>query len=186
MTEPTAASHTFGLMAEFDRAEPLIDAVKRAREDGFRSLDAFTPYPIEALTEALGIRDNRVPWLTLAGGVFGAASGYLLQVFTNLDYPLDIGGRPLLAWQAFLLITFELTVLFAVLFSIVGMLLLNHLPRLHHPLFNVAQFARASSDRFFLVIFSNDPRFDHETTRGFLEGLGAEKVHKVGAAEEEE
>lgn len=186
MREPGAHTEAFGLLAEFDRAERLIESVKRARAAGFRRIDAYAPFMVEGLSEALDFRDNRVPWLTLAGGVLGAAVGYGMQVYTNLDYPLDIGGRPLLAPQAFLLITFELMVLFAVLFSIGGMLVLNHLPRLHHPLFSVDAFHLASSDKFFLVVFSTDPKFHQERTRAFLEELDPVRVDLVEHTEEPE
>jgi hypothetical protein len=169
MREPD--SPAFGLLAEFDSAERLVDSVGRAHSAGFRQLDAYSPFPIEKLTEALGADDPRIPWLTLAGGIIGAAVGFGMQVATNLLYPIDIGGRPLVATPAFMMITFELTVLGAGLFSAVGMLLRNRLPRLNHPLFDVPRFNLASSDRFFLLVSSHDPRFDPQATRDFLESL---------------
>src|SRR5947209_1982525 len=158
----------YGVLAEFDRPEALTKAARETRATGFRAFDAFTPFPIEGLAEAIGFSDPRVLLATLAGGVFGAALGYGMQVYVNLDFPLNVGGRPLVASTAFVLITFELLVLFAVLFSIGAMLLLNRLPLLHHPLFSVGDFHLASSDKFFLVIFSNDAKFDPERTRDFL------------------
>jgi hypothetical protein len=173
-------------MAEFDRPERLIDAVRRTREAGFERVDAHTPFPIEGLAEELGLRDQRVPWLTLLGGILGAAAGYGLQVYTNHAFPLDIGNRPLIAPAAFMLITFELLVLGAVLFAIGGMLSLNHLPRLNHPLFDVDSFRLASTDKFFLVVLSNDPQFDPRRTRAFLRGLHPVRVDPVGQTEEPE
>ncbi|MCS0493993.1 DUF3341 domain-containing protein [Ancylobacter sp. MQZ15Z-1] len=171
LREPTPHTPVFGLMAEFSRPETLVDAIASARKAGFRRMDAYSPFPVEGAQQALGFEDNRVPWLTLAGGVFGAALGYGMQVYTNAAYPIDIGGRPLFATPAFMLITFELMVLFAVIFSIGGMLALNRLPRLHHPVFDIEAFHLASSDKFFLVIFGDDPKFDDGATRRFLEGL---------------
>jgi len=186
MREPEPGPGLFGLMAEFDSAEKLIAAVRRSQGAGFRAIDAYSPFPIEGLAEAMGFRDQRVPWLTLAGGIFGAAVGYFMQVYCNIAYPLDVGGRPLVPWQAFMLITFELTVLFAVLFSIGGMLALNHLPRLHHPVFDISAFHLASSEKFFLVILSNDRKFDPEKTQGFLAGLQPVRVHPIPHTEQPE
>lgn len=186
MREPTPLERDFGLLAEFDRPQRLIESVMKARDAGYRRIDAYSPFPIEELKDALQIRDQRVPLLTLAGGIFGGLLGYFMQVYTNLDFPINIGGRPLIAVPAFMLITFELTVLFAVLFSIGGMLALNHLPRLHHPLFDIPGFHLASSDKFFLLIFSTDTQFDREATRGFLESLQPLRVDLVGHTEQPE
>jgi hypothetical protein len=186
MHEPTPLSDVFGLLAEFNKPETLIDATRKALGAGYRHMDAYTPFPIEGLAETLGFNEQRVPWLTLAGAVFGAALGFGMQVFTNIDFPIDIGGRPLIAIPAFLLIVFELSVLCAVLFSIVGMLLLNHLPRLNHPLFGVEIFHLASADKFFLVIFGDDPKFDERETRSFLAGLAPVHIEIVGHSEEPE
>jgi hypothetical protein len=176
MREPAATSPVFGLMAEFDRADRLLDAVKRARAARYRRVDAYSPFPIEGLGEAIGFRDSRVPILTLIGGIGGAALGFGLQVYTNLAFPIDIGNRPLIAVPAFMLITFELAVLGAVLLSIGGMFALNHLPRLNHPVFDVPSFHLASSDKFFLVIFSSDQKFDPEATRDFLAALKPRRI----------
>lgn len=186
MREPRPGNDLFGLLAEFDRPERLVEAVKRARKAGFLAMEAYSPYPVEELTEALGFKENIVPWLTLAGGVFGAALGYGLQLYTNYAYPIEIGGRPLYAWQSFMLITFELTVLFAVLSAIFGMLLLNRLPRLHHPLFDIEAFQLARSDKFFLVIMSNDDRFHPKRTRTFLDKLNPVRVEAVEHTEQPE
>ena len=139
------------LLLEFDDPGALMAAARRLRDQGYR-FDAFTPFPIDGLAELTGFRDMRVPWLTFAGGVLGAVLGFWMQTCTSLAYPIDIGGRPLVAWPAFMLITFELMVLFAVVFAIGAMLALNRLPRLNHPLFDDARFSFADGDRFFLVV----------------------------------
>jgi hypothetical protein len=184
--EPTPEQRLFGLMAEFNRPERLIEAVRRTRAAGFERVDAHTPFPIEGLADELGFRDNRVPWLTLLGGIVGAGLGYGMQVYTNHAFPIDVGNRPLVATPAFLMITFELLVLGAVLFSIVGMLAFNHLPRLNHPLFDVDSFRLASTDKFFLLVLSNDPKFDPQHTRAFLRSLDPVRVDRIGQTEEPE
>jgi hypothetical protein len=179
MREPLAETLAYGLIAEFDRPERLVEAVKQARKAGLRSIDAYSPFPIEELTELLDCRDWRIPLLTLLGGIVGAGIGYGMQVYTNLAYAIDIGNRPLVAPPAFMLITFELAVLGAVLLTIGGMLVLNHLPRLHHPVFDVAGFHLASTDKFFLIIFGNDPRFDPDRSREFLQSLKPVRIDRV-------
>lgn len=186
MREPSADTRLFGLLAEFSRPDALLAALDKANEAGLRRMDAYSPFPIEGLAQKLGFSELKVPWFTFWGGVAGALTGFGMQVYTNLDFPLDIGGRPLIAVPAFLLITFELTVLFAVLASILGMLLLNHLPRLHHPLFDIEDFHLASSDKFFLVVFSDDVRFDEAGTADFLHSLAPVRVVTVGHTEEPE
>jgi hypothetical protein len=186
MHEPSAATEPFGLLAEFDKPERLVDAVRHARQAGFHSIDAYSPYPLAEMKDALGFEENIIPWLTFAGGVAGAAIGFGMQLYTNYDFPIEIGGRPIEAWQPFMLITFELTVLFAVLAAIFGMLLLNHLPRLHHPVFDVEEFHLASTDKFFLIIFGNDARFDEEETPAFLQQLDPIRIMPVGKTEEPE
>lgn len=171
MREPSAHARPFGLMAEFHQPERLIDAVRRAKKAGYRAIDAYSPFPVEGMEEALGFEENIVPWLAFLGGIAGAATAYGLQLYTNWAYQIEIGGRPLYAWQSFMLITFELTVLFSVLATIFGMLLTNRLPRLHHPVFDIRGFHLASSDKFFLIVFSNDQHFDIPKTRRFLEKL---------------
>jgi len=172
----------FALVAEFNDAETLLDAVRRAREAGYTRFEAFSPFPIEGLKEALGFSEPWVPLATLLGGIAGAAIGFLMQVYTSLDYPIDIEGRPTVAPQAFMLITFELMVLGAVLTGVIVMLLRCGLPRLSHPLFDVPTFHLASLNRFFLVIETADPRFTGGTRR-FLKGLGAVRVDAAPAPE---
>jgi hypothetical protein len=165
----------FGLVAEFDRAEALLEAVRRTRKAGYRRFEAYSPFPIEGLSEAMGFKESWVPLATMLGGIAGAAVGYGMQVYTNLAFPIDIEGRPGVSPPAFALITFELMVLFAVLTSVAVMLLLNRLPRLSHPLFDVPSFHLASLNKFFLVIEAKDARFG-EDARTFLQSLGPVRV----------
>jgi Protein of unknown function (DUF3341) len=171
----------YGILAEFETPEQLVEAAKRTRAAGFCALDAFTPFPVEGLAELLEFRDNRVLWLGLLGGCFGFATALLMQCFTNFDYPIEVGGRPLYALSAFAVVAFELTVLFGALTPAFGMLVLNGLPRLNYPVFRASRFHLASRDRFFLCIKAEDPRFDASTTRRWLEQLGAQSVELVAA-----
>lgn len=170
----------YGLMAEFENPSDLVAAARKAYEEGYRKMDAYTPFPIEELTEALGFRQTRLPLIVLIGGLIGCVGGYFLQYYTAvIDYPLNIGGRPLNSWPAFIPVTFECTILVASLFAVLGMLALNGLPMPYHPVFNVPRFALATRDRFFLCIEATDPRFDPETTRYFLERLAPRVVYEV-------
>jgi hypothetical protein len=174
---PAPAIH--GLMAEFDNPSALVAAAEKARLAGYRQMDAYSPIPIEELNEALGLRRTRLPILVFLGGLMGCLGGYGLQYWTQaLEYPMNVGGRPFHSWPQFIPVTFETTVLGAALTAFVGMWALNRLPQPYHPVFNVPEFARASTDRFFLCIEALDPRFDVRTTRQFLEGL-----HPVGVSE---
>jgi len=167
----------FGLMAEFDSADAILSATRAAWQAGYRELDAYAPYPVEGLARALGMRQSRIPSVVLIGGLAGGAVGFGMQYWTMaFDYPLNVGGRPYNSWPVFVPIAFELLVLVASFAAFLGMLFLNGLPKLHHPVFNVPGFERASQDRFFLCIEATDPLFDRETTAGFLAGcnpLGA-------------
>lgn len=177
-----ARAQMYGMLAEFGDAEEIVVAASRARDAGYTRLDAYTPFPVHGLPEAIGFRDVLVPWIIFVGGVCGALSGYGLQYWINaVDYPLNVGGRPLVPWPSFIPVTFECTVLFAAFAAVVGMLMLNGLPRPHHPVFNAEHFARASQDRFFLCIEARDPQFDADATRRFLEGLGALSVEEIPA-----
>jgi hypothetical protein len=167
-------------MAEFDRHEALTTAARRAREAGYTRMDAYSPYPVEGLADALGFKGTMVPLIVLIGGVIGCVGGFLMQYWiAGSYYPLNVGGRPLNSWPSFIPITFELTVLIAALAAVLGMLALNGLPQPYHPVFNVERFALASRDRFFLAIESRDPKFDIEETRALLKGLGAKEVSDV-------
>ena len=169
----------YGLMAEFDNPTALVTAARRAREAGYRRMDAYSPFPIEELSEVLHHKD-RLPLLVLIGGLLGGASGFLFQYWASaIDYPLNIGGRPLLSWPSFIPVTFEMTILVAAFAAVLGMLGLNGLPMPYHPVFNVPRFEYASRNRFFLCIESSDPMFDKVATGDFLEGLAPREVCEV-------
>jgi hypothetical protein len=170
----------YGLIAEFAGPDRLVEATRRAYLAGYRQMDAFAPYQVEDLPEALGVRPSSIPLIVLAGGAVGAASGYALQWWVSaVAYPMNVAGKPYNSWPMFIPVIFELTVLFACLAGFFGMLIQNGLPRPHHPVFNVASFRRASQDGFFLLIEASDPRYDREATRRFLHGAGATEVSDV-------
>ena len=169
-----------GLMAEFHSPEALLRAAESAAREGFRRMDAYTPFPVEGLAEALGFRDRRLALLVLLGGVVGCLGGFFLQYWIAVvDYPLNVAGRPLNSWPAFVPVTFELTILCAALAAFLGVLALNGLPMPYHPVFNVAQFELASRNRFFLCIEADDPKFDRDRTWSFLESLSPSGVYQV-------
>lgn len=177
-TQPT----TYGLLASFDSPEKLYHATVKAREEGYVAMDAYSPFPIEGLPDELGTRDDRVPWIVFICGMGGAAVGFLLQVYVHMfDYPMNVGGRPDFSWPSFIPVTFEFGILCAAFGALIGMLVLNGLPRPYHPLFNSKLFERVTDDRFLLCIESKDPMFDKVKTREFLEGLGAETVEEVAS-----
>jgi len=170
----------YGVMGEFSTPEELLLAVKRVREAGYGRFDAFAPFPVEGLSEALGLKRNLVPAITLLGGLAGGVGGFCFQYWVAaITYPLNIGGRPLNSWPAFIPVTFELTILGASLAAVFGMLALNKLPQPNHPVFNVARFTHASSDRFFVCIESRDPKFHLADTPRFLQSLHAHHVSEV-------
>jgi hypothetical protein len=171
----------YGMLAEFESPEALVEAARCAVAEGYRDLDAFTPFPVEELTQVLRLEDSRVLWLGFCGGLFGFALASGMQLFTNFDYPINVGGRPTYALSAFAVVAFELTVLFGALFPAIGMLALNRLPRLHYPVFGASRFHLASKDRFFLCIKAQDERFDAAGTRRFLETLNPASVESVTA-----
>ena len=169
-----------GLMAEFDDPSSLVAATEHARAAGYRCMDAYSPFPIEELHDALGAHHARLPLIVLIGGLCGCVGGYALQYWSSvMAYPLNIGGKPLHSWPAFIPVTFECTILVAALSAVLGMLALNRLPMPYHPVFNVPRFALASRNRFFLCIESKDPKFDIEATRRFLETLNPREVSTV-------
>ncbi|HEV2319682.1 MAG TPA: DUF3341 domain-containing protein [Verrucomicrobiae bacterium] len=170
----------YGLIAEFGSDEQILAATRSAYDHGYRKMDAFAPFPVKGLAEALGRKKTLIPLIVLAGGAGGCLGGYTLQWFAGvISYPLNIGGRPLNSWPMFIPITFELTILSAAFAAIIGMLALNKLPLPYHPLFNVGEFERASSDKFFLCIEAEDPKFDLKETRRFLEMLKPELIREV-------
>jgi len=176
----TGEAPIYGLLAEFDEPDRLVAAARAAHEHGYRSMDAYTPFPVEHLAEAIGFRTTRLPWLIFGGGLVGCLGGFLLQYWVSVSaYPENIGGRPLNSWPSFIPVIFELTVLVAALTAVLGMLGLNGLPMPYHSLFNVPRFAQASRNRFFLCIEARDPRFDREETRRFLEAMRPREIFEV-------
>jgi hypothetical protein len=170
----------YGLMAEFDDAGALVSAARRAFDAGFRRMDAYTPFPVEGLAEAIGFHHTRVPLIVLIGGIIGCIGGYYLQYWVAvIDYPINVGGRPLNSWPSFVPVTFELTILIAALFAFFSVLALNGLPMPYHPVFNVERFELASRSRFFLLVEASDPKFKLDETRSFLEALGCHGVYDV-------
>ncbi len=171
----------FGLMAEFRTPTDLVAAAHRAYTAGYRRMDAYTPFPVDGLADAIGAHGRgRLPALVLLGGLAGAVGGYALQYYAAvIAYPLNVGGRPLHSWPAFIPVTFETTVLVAAFTAVLGMLALNGLPMPYHPVFNAPRFALASRDRFFLCIEATDPSFDRVETRRFLEQLEPRDVVEV-------
>jgi hypothetical protein len=174
----TEALH--GVVAEFSTPDGLVSACKKAYADGYRRMDAYTPYPLEEAADAIGFKKTQVPLLTLMGGILGGLSGFMLQYWVHvLAFPLNVGGRPLNSWPSFVIITFEMTILFAGITAVVGMLVLNGLPQPYHSIFNHPRFTAASRDRFFLCIEAADPKFDLEQTTRFLQATDAVDVAEV-------
>lgn len=170
----------YGMMAEFDNPTALVSAARAARDKGFRKLDAYTPFPIEELSEALHLHKNKLPLIVLVGGLVGGGLGYLLQYYvTVFNFPINVAGRPLHSWPAYIVITFEMTILVAALSAVLGLLALCGLPMPYHPTFNVPRFALASRNRFFLCIEATDPLFDRKQTSEFLESLKPKEVSEV-------
>jgi hypothetical protein len=170
----------YGLLAEFKDAHALIEAAEKAKNEGFRKMDAFTPFPVHGLDEALGLPKTRLAAVVLFGGITGVSLAYFTQWYAStIHYPIIVGGKPYHSWPAFIPISFELTILFASLTAAIVMILRNGLPTLYHPLFNVPRFEAASKDAFFLCIEASDPKFSLEGTKSFLQSLGAVGVYEV-------
>ena len=170
----------YGIVAEFDSPEAILEAARRAHEAGYRDAEAYTPFAVQGLSQALGFKRSRVAAIVLAGAIVGCSGAFFMQWYANvLSYPWNIGGKPPNSWPAWIPITFELTVLCSALAAVIGMLALNRLPQPSHPLFNVPEFQLATRDRFFLCIEASDPKFDLAETRQFLEQFAPLRVSEV-------
>jgi hypothetical protein len=167
-----------GVMAEFDNGQALVEAARQTMAQGFTRVEAYSPVPIEELNDIIHKKRTVLPKLVLAGGLAGMATGFGLQYWASvIEYPMNIGGRPMASWTTFIVPSYELTILFAALTAAIGMIVLNGLPQPYHPVFNVQRFSMASSDKFFLVIESADPKFSNAAS--FFNGLGAKGVYEV-------
>lgn len=176
----TTLETPYGLMARFDDAEALLAAAHGARDAGYTQIDAFSPYPIHELMETIHPKRSKVPLITLIGGLIGALTGYFLQYWSQMYvYPMNVGGRPHHSWPSFIVVTFEMTILFAALSAVLGMIALNKLPMPYHPVFNAPSFAAASRDGYFLVIEAEDPKYDRRQTERLLADLNASEVVEV-------
>lgn len=179
-TDSSRPAPIYGLMAEFETPEALIEASRKTYAEGYRQIDAYSPMPLDGLADAIGFQTRWVPRSVFIAGLLGAAGGFgLMYWITVKAYPLNVGGRPLNSWPAYIPITFECMVLLACLTAVFGMLAMNGLPQPYHPVFNVESFARASRDRFFLCIEATDPKFDSQNTREFLKQTHALEVSDV-------
>ncbi|CAN5678758.1 DUF3341 domain-containing protein [soil metagenome] len=170
----------YGLLAEFDTATQMVDAARKVRDAGYTKTDAFSPFPLHEIDEALGVKKSILPFLVLGGGIVGLLTGLGLTYFVHvLEYPIIVGGRPFFSLPSFIPPMFELTILFASFTAVLGMLFLNGLPQPYHPVFNVPRFALATREKFFLVIEAKDPKFDYEETKSFMESLNPQEVFDV-------
>jgi hypothetical protein len=173
---------TYGVMAEFDSAQAIVDAARRTMGEGFTKVEAYTPVPIEELNDIIHKKRTILPTLSLLGGLAGLAAGFALQYWASvIEYPMNVGGRPYASWPAFVIPSYELTILFSALATAGGMIALNGLPQPYHPVFNTPRFSLASSDKFFLVIEADDAKYDGHGTSRFLQDLGAKGVYDVPA-----
>ena len=180
VNEPTNV--TYGVMAEFDSAQTIVDAARMTMAEGFSKVEAYTPVPIEELNDIIHKKRTILPALVLAGGISGMLTGFGLQYWASaIEYPMNVGGRPYASWPAFVIPSYELTILFSALTAAIGMIALNGLPQPYHPVFNAPRFSLASSDKFFLVIEADDPKFNTSDTPRFLQRLGAKGVYDVPA-----
>ena len=170
----------YGIMAEFQSAQQLVDAAAAARKEGYVEMDAYSPFPIPEIDHAIGIKRTILPWVILIMGIIGGSLGFFMQWYSaTIHYPLNIGGRPVNSWPMFVPITFEMTILFSAFTAGIGMLIMNGFPKHYHPVFNVPSFERASSESFFLCIEHTDAKFDREQTSAFLKSLNPIEVSEV-------
>lgn len=171
---------TYGLMAEFSDAQSLLDAANAVREAGYKEIDAFSPFPVHGLAEAVGFHRSRLSTVVLTMGILGGVGGFFMQWYANvIAYPLNIGGKPYNSWPAWIPVTFECAILLAAFGAVFGMLALNGLPMPYHPVFNAPRFDQASRDKFFLVVMARDPKFDVDKVWDFLDTLGPREVVEV-------
>jgi len=169
-----------GYLVEFETVADLVGAAEKVRDAGFKRWDCFTPFPVHGLDDAMGLGPTKLPWVVFGGGASGAILGMLMQWWMNtVDYPLLISGKPMWSIPANIPVGFEMTVLLAAFGAFFGMLAMNQLPQLHHPVFQSHRFRRASSDRFFLNLEADDPRFDEARTLEFAESLGGIQVERL-------
>ena len=178
----SSSAGTYALVAEFMSAEELLVAAEKTSQEGYRVVDAYTPFPVHGLSDALRFHDVKVPWCIICAGLCGAFTGFTLQWYTaTVDYPLNVGGKPFNSLPSFFPVTFECTILFSAITALVSMFALNGLPKPYHSIFNTPGFQRASKDRFFLAIEKKDPKYDTEQTKAFLASLGPVAVSEVEA-----
>ncbi len=174
------SSGLYGVMAEYDSGQALVEAARMTMAGGYQRVEAYSPVPIEELNDIIHKKRTILPKLVLAGGLAGMATGFALQYWASvIEYPMNIGGRPLASWTAFIVPSYELTILFSALTAAIGMIVLSGLPQPYHPVFNVERFSMASSDKFFLVIEASDAKFDQQAVSEFLRGTGAKGVYDV-------
>ncbi len=180
MSHAIAAPTLYGLMVEFETPTELVNGCKAAYAEGYREMDAYSPFPIEEVSEAIGFHKSAVPLVVLLGGILGGTSGFALQYWINvIAYPLNIGGKPYDSWPAFIVPTFEMTILFAGLCGMFGMFALNGLPQPYHPVFNVDKFSAVTRDKFFLCVEATDPKFDLVGTQQFMQSLKPLSISEV-------
>ena len=172
----------YGLMAEFDTPTQLVDAARKVRDAGYKKTDAFSPFPIHEIDEALGIKRSILPFMVFGGGIAGLLTGLGLQYWTSvIEYPILVGGRPFFSLPSFIPPAYELTILFAAFTAVFGMIFLNGLPQPYHPVFNVPRFALATREKFFLLVEASDPNYDYEKTKSFMNELDPQEVFDVEA-----
>ncbi|HTA30629.1 MAG TPA: DUF3341 domain-containing protein [Candidatus Cybelea sp.] len=173
---PTA----FAIMAEFETPAAILHAAQKVRDNGYRQWDVFSPFPIHGMDGAMGIKNSKVGWFSFIGGCSGYTTGMLMIWFMNAyDYRIVIGGKPMFSPFSAFPPSYELTILFGAFGALLGMLFLNRLPRLHHPLLKNRRFALATHDRYFVVIESSDPKYSENETRRLLESMGSKHIEMV-------